>query len=111
VAVALVTAALVAIGGFGFAAFEGFVTPAPWQLALLGVAAVFLACGYTLIVMAMRIGEISASAPFRYSVLVFALISGMTVFHEFPDGWAATGMALIVATGLITARREALTQR
>src|SRR5206468_1212406 len=96
-----------AAGGWLTAAFEGFVAPAVWQVALLALAAVFLACGYVLIVATLRLGELSASAPFRYSVMVFALLSGIVVFHEFPDGWAIAGMVVIVATGLLTARREA----
>ena len=43
--------------------------------------------------------------------MVFALIAGMAVFREFPDGWAIAGMGVIVATGLLLARREASAQK
>jgi drug/metabolite transporter (DMT)-like permease len=109
--VALANAALIALGGWLTVALQGFVTPAVWQLALMAFAAVFLALGYMLMVATLRLGDISASAPFRYSVMVFALIAGMVVFHEFPDGWAILGMAMIVATGLVMARREARLQK
>jgi drug/metabolite transporter (DMT)-like permease len=109
--VALSNATLITIGGWLTAALEGFVVPALWQVALLSLAAVFLACGYMLIVATLRLGDLSASAPFRYSVMVFALISGIVVFHEYPDRWAIAGMLLIVATGLIMARREAGLQK
>lgn len=109
--VALANAALIALGGWFTAALQGFVMPAVWHVALLALAAVFLSIGYMLMVATLRLGEISASAPFRYSVMVFALIAGMAVFHEFPDGWAMAGMVVIVATGLTMARREARLQK
>lgn len=110
-AVALVNAALIAAGGWIISAFGSFITPAPWQVALLAVAAVFLAIGYMLMVTTLRLSDASASAPFRYSVMVFALLSGMIVFHEFPDAIAIAGMAVIVGAGLLLARREAKAQK
>ena len=109
--VALINATLVAAGGGVTATLQGFTAPALWQIVLLALAALFLACGYLLMVVTLRIGDISATAPFRYSVMVFALISGMAVFREFPDFWAIAGMCVIVATGLLLARREARVQR
>jgi drug/metabolite transporter (DMT)-like permease len=104
--VALANAGFVTAGGFMLAAFTGFVWPEPWQFALLATAAVFLAAGYMFMVSTLRLGELSATAPFRYSILIFAIISGVLVFGEFPDGWAMIGMALIVAAGLYAAHRE-----
>ena len=80
-------------------------------LALLALAACFLSSGYLLMVATLRVGELTATAPFRYSVMVFAIISGILVFGEFPDGIAVAGMALIVACGLYAAHREALRAR
>ena len=56
----------------------------------------------------LRIGDLSATAPFRYSILIFAIISGVAVFQEIPDGIAVLGMILIVATGLYAAHRESV---
>ena len=56
----------------------------------------------------LRLGELTATAPFRYSVMVFAIISGILVFGEFPDWIAILGMVLIVVCGLYAAHREAL---
>lgn len=66
----------------------------------LGVAA------YYAIVAAMRVGEVSAVTPFRYSRLIFALIIGVTVFGERPDVWTLAGAAIIIASGLYTIFRE-----
>ena len=81
--------------------------PEPWQLGLLTLAAACLSSGYLFMVATLRLGELSGTAPFRYSVMVFAIISGVLVFGQFPDTVAVLGMALVVAAGLYAARREA----
>ncbi|MCV6595335.1 MAG: DMT family transporter [Silicimonas sp.] len=55
---------------------------------------------------AMRIGEVSAVAPFRYSRIVFALILGFVVFNEVPDALTWVGAALIVGSGIYSFWRE-----
>ncbi len=105
--VALANAIFVTLGGAMLLLFEGYAMPAAWQIAYLAVAAIFLASGYMFMVATLRLGELSATAPFRYTIMIFAIMSGVLVFGEFPDVLAMAGMALIVATGLYAAHREA----
>lgn len=107
--IALANASVVCAGGFVLGLFEGFVVPQPWQIALLALAAVFLASGYMFMVATLRAGDLSATAPFRYSIMLFAIVSGIAVFEEIPDWIAVAGMVIIVATGLYSAHREAVT--
>jgi drug/metabolite transporter (DMT)-like permease len=81
--------------------------PQLWQIGFLACAAVFLGTGYMFMVSTLRLGELSATAPYRYSIVLFAILSGITVFGEYPDGPAYAGMVLVVATGLYAAHREA----
>ena len=106
--VALGNAGFVTLGGAALALTQGLVVPEPRQVALLALAACFLSSGYLLMVATLRLGELTGTAPFRYSVMLFAILSGILVFGEFPDGIAIAGMALIVACGLYAAHREAL---
>lgn len=69
-------------------------------------AIVFGAMGYWGIVTAMRVGEASVVAPFRYSRLLFSLILGFLVFNERPDLPTILGATLIIGTGLYTFLRE-----
>ncbi|MFV1592725.1 DMT family transporter [Phaeobacter sp. JH20_36] len=55
---------------------------------------------------AMRSGEISVIAPFRYTRLVFAMVLGVVVFHERPDLWTLMGSAVIVISGGFTLMRS-----
>lgn len=74
--------------------------------ALLLTASAFLIGGYLLIVMAMRTGEISLVAPFRYTSLLFAILLGWAVFGELPDGLTLAGAGIVIATGVYTFHRE-----
>ena len=105
--VALANAIFVTLGGMVLLLFQGSVMPQAWQAAYLAVAAIFLSSGYMFMVATLRLGELSATAPFRYTIMIFAITSGILVFGEFPDGLAIAGMALIVGTGLYAAHREA----
>jgi drug/metabolite transporter (DMT)-like permease len=76
------------------------------ELKLLGAAALFLVCGYLFSVMTMRVGEISFISPFRYSILIWAIILGIVVFGDIPDGWTVFGSTIVVLMGTYTFYRE-----
>ena len=88
-----------AAGGAALALSQGLQWPEAWQVGLLALAACFLSSGYLFMVATLRLGELSGTAPFRYSIMVFAIASGILVFGEFPDWIATLGMALIVVSG------------
>jgi drug/metabolite transporter (DMT)-like permease len=67
--------------------------------------------GYWAVTAAMRLGEISVVAPFRYSRLIFVLILAAIFLGERPDGWMIVGATLVIGSGLYTFWREALRQR
>ncbi|KNG92503.1 DMT family transporter [Pseudaestuariivita atlantica] len=62
--------------------------------------------GYYAITVAMRVGEISAVSPFRYTRLLFGLALGVTLFGERPDGWMLIGSAVVVGSGIYAVLRE-----
>lgn len=81
----------------------------PMSLEIVGrlaVASVLLLVGYQTIVNAMRVGEISFVAPFRYMSLIWAIVIGFLFFGELPDLWMTAGVSIIVASGLYTFYRE-----
>lgn len=84
----------------------------PWQpvsgsaLAFLAGAAGFLFFGYLFAVMTMRVGEVSFVSPFRYSVLIWAILLGLLLFGEVPDGWTLFGSLVVVGMGIYSFYRE-----
>lgn len=70
------------------------------EWALMAGASVFLSSGYYLLTVAMRGGEMSLIAPFRYAGLLFALLLGFLIWGDVPNALAWCGIALLVAAGL-----------
>ena len=106
--VALTTAITVggASLGAGVVLGEEWVVPSWRSFTLIAVASVFLIGGYILAVDFMRHGDISVVAPFRYSVVVWAIIVGYIVWGEIPDLPMLLGTTIIIATGVYTFHRE-----
>lgn len=104
--VALGNSVIVMASGLALYPFEEWTMLQPRHLILLLCGGIFLSIGYICMVLTIRMGDIAATAIYRYSVVLFALISGMFVFGEFPDQWALIGIALIVASGIYALLRE-----
>ncbi|MGN6305979.1 MAG: DMT family transporter [Mesorhizobium sp.] len=77
----------------------------------LALAAVLVLIGYQFIIMAMRIGDISFIAPFRYTALLWSIVLSVMVFGDFPDSAMILGAFIIVGSGVYTLYRERVTGR
>ncbi len=104
--VSLVTASAIFIMGSVGLFFEPWVAISPREISLLVMAAGTVIIAYLTVIASVRVGEVSFVAPFRYSVMVYALLLGWTVFADFPDQWELLGTAIVVISGLYTFWRE-----
>ena len=84
-----------------------YVPPEPAVVTMLAFAALGVTAGNFCVNMACRRADLSV-APFRYSVMPFALMSGYFVWNNIPDLWAALGIVLICSSGLYAFYRERL---
>ena len=110
--ITLVTTVTVTIAGAAIIVpLGGWTPPSPRALGLLTLAAVLLLIGYQCVIMALRSGDISAVAPFRYSALLWAMLLGYLVFGDVPDAMMVTGAAIIVLSGLYAFYRERIRHR
>lgn len=91
--------------------YETWQWPAGRELLMIGAAGAFLTGGYAFIVVAMRSGEIPVVAPFRYSVIVWALVSGAAVWGQIPDALSLCGIAIVCGAGLYAFHRERIRRR
>jgi len=100
------TVTVMAAGAIVLFPLGGWRSPSGRGLGLLALAAVLVLIGYQYVIMALRSGDISAVAPFRYSALLWAILLGYLVFGDIPDGMMMTGATIIVLSGLYTFYRE-----
>ena len=100
----------IAVGALGAAA-ESWKTPDILATAVVALAAAFIMLAFIFIIIAFRGTEVSAVAPFRYTIVVFAVVFGIVLFAEIPDTFSFTGMALIVGAGLYMLHRETVLRR
>ena len=77
-----------------------------WLLLLISAIAIIF--GYLFSVMAMRFGDASFIAPFRYTAMLWAIIIGVLLFNDWPDQLTLLGTTIIVATGIYSFHRERL---
>lgn len=76
------------------------------NVAILAGASCFLIVGYVCGIKTMRVGEVSFIAPFRYTVLIWAIVIGIFVFGDIPDVVTLLGCVIVVIAGVYSFYRE-----
>ncbi|MFZ1775482.1 MAG: DMT family transporter [Rhizobiaceae bacterium] len=110
--VSTATSACVTVLGFLLIAPLGGWNPVSTSnYAMIALASVLLLFGYQFIILAMRLGDISFVAPFRYTALIWAMALGFLIFGNVPDGPMIVGSVLVVASGLYALYRERVRHR
>ncbi|MCT7375520.1 DMT family transporter [Chelativorans salis] len=103
--------AVMACGGILVLPLGGWAPLTLSSTASLFAAAVALVVAYQFIITALRTGDISFLAPFRYTGLLWAIALGFFVFGDVPDGMMLLGAAIVVASGLYALYREQVVGR
>ena len=101
-----VSAAGVALGGLAMLPLAPWPMPSTEAALMVAAGGVFVAGGFYCMVAAMRLGEISAVAPFRYGTILWALLIGIVAWGEVPNLLAVVGIVIVVAAGLAMLARE-----
>ena len=104
--VTLVTVIVVAMGGGLLGFTETWVPITLYSTSIIGIASLFLITGFIGIVSSMRVGEVAVVTPFRYSILIFAILIGAFFFNEFPNTLTMVGSVIVVGSGIYTIFRE-----
>jgi drug/metabolite transporter (DMT)-like permease len=98
--VALLTSICVSLSGWATAVGGGWVALGWRDLGLCALAAFGVAAGYTSFVVALRTGELSFVATFRYSGIPMAMLLGLAIWGDLPSARMLAGAALIMGSGL-----------
>jgi drug/metabolite transporter (DMT)-like permease len=104
--VAFLTAVSIMLLGAVMLPFTDWTPVETSHLTIIAVGASALFFGYVFSVSSMRVGEVAFVAPFRYTILIWAILLGIVIFGHIPDGWTLVGASIIVATGVFTFYRE-----
>ncbi len=78
--------------------------PVGWGLLVL--AGVFGGVGHFAVIKAYEGADASVIAPFAYTELIWAVLLGLVVFGDLPDGWTFLGAGIIATSGLYVLHRE-----
>lgn len=107
----LTTFVVTIVGGILIVPLGGWVPMSNHSTGLLLLAAVLVLIGYQCVIIALRAGDISAVAPFRYTQLLWAMSLGFVIFGDRPDAAMILGATVIVGSGLYAFHRERIRNR
>jgi drug/metabolite transporter (DMT)-like permease len=85
---------------------QGWVTPTRGDLALLALVGVLGGMAQYLMTLSYQCLALAIVAPIKYLTIVFGGVIAYLVWGEIPDLQSLAGIAIIVASGLYTLRRE-----
>lgn len=106
ISVALLTSIALTLTAAVLLPLSGWQSVQAISLSYLTGAGCFVMIGYLSVIVAMRRGETSFVSPFRYTILLWAILLGVFVFGELPDFWTIVGSIILVITGGYTFYRE-----
>jgi drug/metabolite transporter (DMT)-like permease len=79
---------------------ETWIAPTGRHLAFLAIAGLFVTLAHGCILLAYRFGRTAAVAPFYYAFTLWAVLSGLLVWHMLPNALALAGIAVIAGSGV-----------
>ncbi|MDQ0072430.1 drug/metabolite transporter (DMT)-like permease [Variovorax boronicumulans] len=100
--IAVATTLAVCLAGLLMGLAERWTALTRYELGMLAAAAGCAALGNYALIVACRGVDLSVVTPFRYSLIVWALLLGYAIWGDMPQPLAAVGVLLIVAAGAFT---------
>ncbi len=89
----------------------GWRVPDPVGLAMLVTIGLIGGVAQMALTQSFRLAPVAVVAPFEYGGLVFAVLFGYLIWHDFPNVYVLAGAALVVASGLYILHRETILAR
>lgn len=108
------SACAISLSGLVIVPFDApWVMPGAKDWQLMGISAVLLFFGNTLLITALRTGEIGVVAPFRYAPVPLSLGLGYLWWGDVPDALAVVGIVMVLSAGLalLFSERQSLRAR
>jgi len=86
--------------------FWGWIVPTPQQMLVLVSMGIFGGIGQLFLSFSYRYGEASVLAPFDYTMMIWAVMTGYFLFGQLPTMQVMIGALLVIAAGLLILWRE-----
>lgn len=96
---ALTTVAVTA-AGLVMSLGQSWIMPDLMAMLLVTTSGLSILLAFFSIANAMRYGEAGVVAPYRYSVMIYALLLGLAIWGHIPDLLTLVGVAILVVTGI-----------
>lgn len=100
--IAVATTLAVCLAGLLLGLVERWAPLTRHELGMLAAAAGCAAMGNYALIVACRGVDLSVVTPFRYSLIVWALLLGYAIWGDMPRPEAAAGVVMIIAAGAFT---------
>ncbi|MFL2668396.1 MAG: DMT family transporter [Alphaproteobacteria bacterium] len=84
--------------------------PFGWHPLTLGGSFWFIINGllnagaHFLMIEALRLGDAALVSPFRYSAILWAILTGFIVWNQLPDTFTVVGAAMLIISGILISR-------
>ena len=106
--ITFITAGSITLAGAAGGLFYHNWVPVPLEtITGLTMASICIFLAYYFSIPAMQFGEISFVQPFRFTLMIWAVMFGFFFFEEIPDNLTILGLLIVVAAGVFTYYREA----
>jgi drug/metabolite transporter (DMT)-like permease len=92
-------------------AFAVWVTPTPWEVAILFGVACFATAGHYTMTLAFAAAPVTVTQPVTFLQLVWATLLGWVVFSEAVDAFVVLGGLVILGSVSFITWREAMMRR
>jgi drug/metabolite transporter (DMT)-like permease len=110
--VSMSSAVTLAMVGVARATLDGWQPMTHYGIALVLGSSLLLACGYQLLMIALRSGAAFAVlGAFRYASVLWAIAIGYVLWGDVPNLLAVAGIAVVVGAGLYILHRERMMRR
>jgi len=110
--VSMSSAVTLAVVGVVWATLDGWQPMTHYGIALVLGSSLLLACGYQLLMIALRSGAAFAVlGAFRYASVLWAIVIGYVLWGDVPNLLAMAGIVVIVGAGLYILQRERMMRR
>jgi drug/metabolite transporter (DMT)-like permease len=102
------------VGAVAFGAVTapfGWVTPDAPDLVFLAGSAVATVMAQFSVIRSLKLASASVVVPYQYTLILWSVLFGWSIFGELPDAYTIVGATIIVAAGLYIFWREQVAAR